>query len=229
MSKSAKLLILIVCFSTYCQVEAFAKSRSVNAHINQESSPKVNHPASPFAVGNFFSASAAAAVKPSVEKRAGPKDAIGRELADHNPTLEQVRLIPSLDGPQRKQVGDLFNVYRSDLKVLNEQLRPLREEFKTRLKAEREKLDKEKQDRQKLAHDKIDPAKIEPAKTEPVKIEPVKVELPKEEEDSAIAAVVDKIKVRQIEFTQALSKIVSPAQMLELEQLKRGKVPAYAQ
>lgn len=224
MGKSATLLFLIVCFSTYCQVEAIAKSRSVNEPINQESSPKASKPVSPFAVGNFFSASAAAAVKPSVEKRAGPKDAIGQALADHNPTLEQVRLIPSLDGPQRKQINDLFNVYRSDLKLLNEQLRPLREEFKSRLKVEKEKLDKEKQDRQKLALDKTEPAKIESAR-----IEPVKVELPKEEDDAAIAAVVDKIKVRQIEFTQALSKIVSPAQMLELEQLKRGKVPAYAQ
>lgn len=219
MGKQAALLVLILCVSTFSQVEASAKSRQAVNVISQ----KANTP-SPFAVGNFFSASAAAAVKPSVEKRAGPKDAIGQALADQNPTLEQVRLIPSLDGPQRKQVNDLFNVYRSDLKLLNEQLRPLREEFKSRLKVEKEKLDKEKQDRQKLALDKTEPAKIESAR-----IEPVKVELPKEEEDSAIAAVVDKIKVRQIEFTQALSKVVSPAQMLELEQLKRGKVPAYAQ
>jgi hypothetical protein len=219
MGKQTALLVLILCVSTFSQVEASAKSSHAASVISQ----KPNTP-SPFAVGNFFSASAAAAVKPSVEKRAGPKDAIGQALADHNPTLEQVRLIPSLDGPQRKQVNDLFNVYRSDLKLLNEQLRPLREEFKSRLKVEKEKLDKEKQDRQKLALDKTEPAKIESAR-----IEPVKVELPKEEDDSAIAAIVDKIKVRQIEFTQALSKIVSPAQMLELEQLKRGKVPAYAQ
>lgn len=209
MGKLAAQLLLILCVSTFSQVEVSAKSSHVVSVISQ----KPNAP-SPFAVGNFFSASAAAAVKPSVEKRAGPKDAIGQALADHNPTLEQVRLIPSLDGPQRKQVGDLFNVYRSDLKVFNEQLRPLREEFKSRLKVEKEKLDKEKQDRQKLAQDKT---------------EPTKIELPKEEDDAAIAAIVDKIKVRQIEFTQALSKIVSPAQMLELEQLRRGKVPAYAQ
>ena len=219
MGKQVALLVLILCVSTFSQVEVSAKSSHAASVISQ----KPNTP-SPFAVGNFFSASAAAAVKPSVEKRAGPKDAIGQALADHNPTLEQVRLIPSLDGSQRKQVNDLFNVYRSDLKLLNEQLRPLREEFKSRLKVEKEKLDKEKQDRQKLALDKTEPAKIESAR-----IEPVKVELPKEEDDSAIAAIVDKIKVRQIEFTQALSKIVSPAQMLELEQLKRGKVPAYAQ
>jgi len=199
MSKSAKLLILIVCFSTYCQVEAFAKSRSVNAPINQESSQQVNKPASPFAVGNFFSASAAAAVKPSVEKRPGPKDAIGIELVDPNPTLEQVKLIPSLDGTQRKQINELFNVYRSDLKVLSEQLRPLRAEFKTRLKAEKEKLGQTKAD------------------------------LPKEEEDLPIREVVGKIKVRQIELTQALGKVVTAAQMLELEQLRRGKVPTYAQ
>ena len=219
MGKQAALLVLILCVSTFSQVEVSAKSSHAASVISQ----KPNTP-SPFAVGNFFSASAAAAVKPSVEKRAGPKDAIGQALADHNPTLEQVRLIPSLDGPQRKQINDLFNVYRSDLKLLNEQLRPLREEFKARLKVEKEKLDKEKQDRQKLALDKTEPAKIESAR-----IEPVKVELPKEEDDAAIAAIVDKIKVRQIEFTQALSKIVSPAQMLELEQLRRGKVPAYAQ
>jgi hypothetical protein len=188
--------------STYCQAEAFAKSRSLEDPINQESSPKARHSRSPFAVGNFFSASAAAAVKPSVEKRPGPKDVIGQQLVDANPTLEQVRLIPSLDGPQRKQVNELFNVYRSDLKLLNEQLRPLRDEFKARLKSEKEKFDKEKQ------------AKFVPAK---------------EEEDVAIAAVVAKIKERQNQFTQALSKVVSPTQMLELEQLRRGKVPAYAQ
>lgn len=199
MSKSARLLILIVCFSTYCQVEAFAKSRSVSAQMNQESSPQVNHPASPFAVGNFFSASAAAAVKPSVEKRPGPKDAIGIELVDPNPTLEQVKLIPSLDGTQRKQINEIFNVYRSDLKVLSEQLRPLRAEFKTRLKAEKEKLGQTKAD------------------------------LPKEEEDLPIREVVGKIKVRQMELTQALGKVVTAAQMLELEQLRRGKVPTYAQ
>lgn len=218
MGKLAALLLLILCVSTFSQVEVSAKSShaaSATGHmLGQKPSHLTSNISSPFAVGNFFSASAAAAVKPSVEKRAGPKDAIGQALADHNPTLEQVRLIPSLDGPQRKQVGDLFNVYRSDLKVFNEQLRPLREEFKSRLKVEKEKLDKEKQDRQKLAQDKT---------------EPTKIELPKEEDDAAITAIVDKIKVRQIEFTQALSKIVSPAQMLELEQLRRGKVPAYAQ
>lgn len=219
MSKSARLLFLIVCFSTYCQAEAFARSRSVEDSINQESSLKARHSASPFAVGNFFSASAAAAVKPSVEKRPGPKDVIGQQIVDANPTLEQVRLIPSLDGPQRKQVNELFNVYRSDLKLLNEQLRPLREEFKARLKSEKEKFDKEKQDRDKLAKEKQEPIKAESAKFVPAK----------EEEDAAIIAVVGKIKERQNQFTEALNKVVSPAQMLELEQLRRGKVPAYAQ
>ncbi len=229
MSKSARLLFLIVCFSTYCQVEAFAKSRSLEDPINQGSSPSTRHPTSPFAVGNFFSASAAAAVKPSVEKRPGPKDVIGQQLVDANPTLEQVRLIPSLDGPQRKQVNELFNVYRSDLKLLNEQLRPLREEFKARLKSEKEKFDKEKQDRDKLAKEKLAQEKLAKEKQEPIKAEPVKFVPAKEEEDVAIAAVVAKIKERQNQFTQALSKVVSPAQMLELEQLRRGKVPAYAQ
>lgn len=224
MSKSARLLFLIVCFSTYCQAEAFARSRSVEDSINQESSLKARHSASPFAVGNFFSASAAAAVKPSVEKRPGPKDVIGQQLVDANPTLEQVRLIPSLDGPQRKQVNELFNVYRSDLKLLNEQLRPLREEFKARLKSEKEKFDKEKQARDNLAKDKLAKEKQEPIKAEPAKFVPAK-----EEEDAAIIAVVGKIKERQNQFTEALNKVVSPAQMLELEQLRRGKVPAYAQ
>lgn len=224
MSKSARLLFLIVCFSTYCQAEAFARSRSVEDSINQESSLKARHSASPFAVGNFFSASAAAAVKPSVEKRPGPKDVIGQQLVDANPTLEQVRLIPSLDGPQRKQVNELFNVYRSDLKLLNEQLRPLREEFKARLKSEKEKFDKEKQDRDKLAKEKLAKEKQEPIKAESAKFVPAK-----EEEDAAIIAVVGKIKERQNQFTEALNKVVSPAQMLELEQLRRGKVPAYAQ
>lgn len=224
MSKSARLLFLIVCFSTYCQAEAFARSRSVEDPINQESSLKARHSASPFAVGNFFSASAAAAVKPSVEKRPGPKDVIGQQLVDANPTLEQVRLIPSLDGPQRKQVNELFNVYRSDLKLLNEQLRPLREEFKARLKSEKEKFDKEKQARDNLVRDKLAKEKQEPIKAEPAKFVPAK-----EEEDAAIIAVVGKIKERQNQFTEALNKVVSPAQMLELEQLRRGKVPAYAQ
>lgn len=224
MSKSARLLFLIVCFSTYCQAEAFAKSRSVEDSINQESSLKARHSASPFAVGNFFSASAAAAVKPSVEKRPGPKDVIGQQLVDANPTLEQVRLIPSLDGPQRKQVNELFNVYRSDLKLLNEQLRPLREEFKARLKSEKEKFDKDKQDRDKLAKETLAKEKQEPIKAESAKFVPAK-----EEEDAAIIAVVGKIKERQNQFTEALNKVVSPAQMLELEQLRRGKVPAYAQ
>ncbi len=229
MSKSARLLFLIVCFSTYCQAEAFARPRSVEDPINQESSPKARHSASPFAVGNFFSASAAAAVKPSVEKRPGPKDVIGQQLVDANPTLEQVRLIPSLDGPQRKQVNELFNVYRSDLKLLNEQLRPLREEFKARLKSEKEKFEKEKQDRDKLAKEKLAQEKLAKEKQEPIKAEPAKFVPAKEEEDAAIAAVVSKIKERQNQFTQALNKLVSPAQMLELEQLRRGKVPAYAQ
>ncbi|GEM_PF-780337 len=224
MSKSARLLFLIVCFSTYCQAEAFAKSRSVEDSINQESSLKARHSASPFAVGNFFSASAAAAVKPSVEKRPGPKDVIGQQLVDANPTLEQVRLIPSLDGPQRKQVNELFNVYRSDLKLLNEQLRPLREEFKARLKSEKEKFDKDKQDRDKLAKETLAKEKQEPIKAESARFVPAK-----EEEDAAIIAVVGKIKERQNQFTEALNKVVSPAQMLELEQLRRGKVPAYAQ
>jgi hypothetical protein len=204
MSKLAALLLLIICLSPFGQVEALAKSGDTKAieTISQVPSSMSGHSRSPFAVGNFFSASAAAAVKPSVEKRPGPKDVIGQQLVDANPTLEQVRLIPSLDGPQRKQVNELFNVYRSDLKLLNEQLRPLREEFKARLKSEKEKFDKEKQ------------AKFVPAK---------------EEEDAAIAAVVSKIKERQNQFTEALSKVVSPVQMLELEQLRRGKVPAYAQ
>lgn len=211
MGKLAALLLLIFCLSSFGQVEALAKSISV-------------HSRSPFAVGNFFSASAAAAVKPSVEKRPGPKDVIGQQLVDANPTLEQVRLIPSLDGPQRKQVNELFNVYRSDLKLLNEQLRPLREEFKARLKSEKEKFDKEKQDRDKLAKEKLAKEKQEPIKAEPAKFVPAK-----EEEDAAIIAVVGKIKERQNQFTEALNKVVSPAQMLELEQLRRGKVPAYAQ
>ncbi|MDP3508137.1 MAG: hypothetical protein Q8T09_09120 [Candidatus Melainabacteria bacterium] len=224
MGKQAALLVLILCVSTFSQVEASAKSRQAVNVISQ----KANTP-SPFAVGNFFSASAAAAVKPSVEKRAGPKDAIGQALTDHNPTLEQVRLIPSLDGPQRKQVNDLFNVYRSDLKLLNEQLRPLREEFKARLKSEKEKFDKEKQDRDKLAKEKLSPEKLAKEKQEPIKAEPAKFVPAKEEEDAAIAVVVAKIKERQNQFTQALNKVVSPTQMLELEQLRRGKVPAYAQ
>lgn len=230
MGKQAALLVLILCVSTFSQVEVSAKSShaaSATSHmLGQKPSHLTSNISSPFAVGNFFSASAAAAVKPSVEKRAGPKDAIGQALADHNPTLEQVRLIPSLDGPQRKQINDLFNVYRSDLKLLNEQLRPLREEFKARLKSDKDKFEKERQDGEKLVQTKSEPLLAKSAKylAEPVMFVPAK-----EEEDAAIAAVVDKIKVRQIEFTQALSKIVSPAQMLELEQLKRGKVPAYAQ
>jgi hypothetical protein len=221
MSKLAALLLLIICLSPFGQVEALAKSISV-------------HSRSPFAVGNFFSASAAAAVKPSVEKRPGPKDVIGQQLVDANPTLEQVRLIPSLDGPQRKQVNELFNVYRSDLKLLNEQLRPLREEFKARLKSEKEKFDKEKQDRDKLAKEQLAKEKLTKEnlakeKQEPTKAEPAKFVPAKEEEDAAIIAVVSKIKERQNQFTEALNKVVSPAQMLELEQLRRGKVPAYAQ
>jgi hypothetical protein len=170
-------------------------------------------------------------VKPSVEKRPGPKDVIGQQLVDANPTLEQVRLIPSLDGPQRKQVNELFNVYRSDLKLLNEQLRPLREEFKARLKSEKEKFDKEKQDRDKKASSR----EIEPGKSSQRKaIATCKAELEvcaskRRRRLPAIAAVVAKIKERQNQFTQALSKVVSPTQMLELEQLRRGKVPAYAQ
>jgi hypothetical protein len=221
MSKLAALLLLIICLSPFGQVEALAKSISV-------------HSRSPFAVGNFFSASAAAAVKPSVEKRPGPKDVIGQQLVDANPTLEQVRLIPSLDGPQRKQVNELFNVYRSDLKLLNEQLRPLREEFKARLKSEKEKFDKEKQDRDKLAKEQLAKEKLTKEnlakeKQEPTKAESAKFVPAKEEEDAAIIAVVSKIKERQNQFTEALNKVVSPAQMLELEQLRRGKVPAYAQ
>jgi hypothetical protein len=221
MSKLAALLLLIICLSPFGQVEALAKSISV-------------HSRSPFAVGNFFSASAAAAVKPSVEKRPGPKDVIGQQLVDANPTLEQVRLIPSLDGPQRKQVNELFNVYRSDLKLLNEQLRPLREEFKARLKSEKEKFDKEKQDRDKLAKEQLAKEKLTKEnlakeKQEPTKAESAKFVPAKEEEDAAIIAVVAKIKERQNQFTEALNKVVSPAQMLELEQLRRGKVPAYAQ
>lgn len=223
MGKQAALLILIMilCVSTFSQVEVSAKSRQAVDVISQ----KANTP-SPFAVGNFFSAGAAAAVKPSVEKRAGPKDAIGQALADHNPTLEQVRLIPSLDGPQRKQINDLFNVYRSDLKLLNEQLRPLREEFKARLKSDKDKFEKERQDGEKLVQTKSENERAEPAK---FRAEPARFVPAKEEEDAAIAAIVAKIKERQNQFTQALSKVVSPAQMLELEQLKRGKVPAYAQ
>ena len=216
MSKLVALLLLIICLSAYGQGEALAKSISV-------------HSRSPFAVGNFFSASAAAAVKPSVEKRPGPKDVIGQQLVDANPTLEQVRLIPSLDGPQRKQVNELFNVYRSDLKLLNEQLRPLREEFKARLKSEKEKFDKEKQDRDKLAKEKLSQEKLAKEKQEQTKAELAKFVPAKEEEDAAIIAVVAKIKERQNQFTEALNKVVSPAQMLELEQLRRGKVPAYAQ
>lgn len=216
MGKLAALLLLIFCLSPFGQVEALAKSISV-------------HSRSPFAVGNFFSASAAAAVKPSVEKRPGPKDMIGQQLVDANPTLEQVRLIPSLDGPQRKQVNELFNVYRSDLKLLNEQLRPLREEFKARSKSEKEKFDKEKQDRDKLAKEKLAQEKVTKEKQEPTKAEPAKFVPAKEEEDAAIIAVVSKIKERQNQFTQALNRVVSPTQMLELEQLRRGKVPAYAQ
>lgn len=221
MGKQAALLVLILCVSTFSQVEVSAKSRQAVDVISQ----KANTP-SPFAVGNFFSAGAAAAVKPSVEKRAGPKDAIGQALADHNPTLEQVRLIPSLDGPQRKQINDLFNVYRSDLKLLNEQLRPLREEFKARLKSDKDKFEKERQDGEKLVQTKSENERAESAK---FRAEPARFVPAKEEEDAAIAAIVAKIKERQNQFTQALSKVVSPAQMLELEQLKRGKVPAYAQ
>ncbi len=89
MGRLTKLLLFTLCISPVCQVEVSAKNRQAANVISQNP----NMP-SPFAVGNFFSASAAATVKPSVEKRAGPNDANGQALTDHNPTLEQVRLIP---------------------------------------------------------------------------------------------------------------------------------------
>ncbi len=147
-----------------------------------------------FAVGNFFSATAAAAVLPSVDKRAGPSDAIGKILIDPNPSLEQVRLIPSLDATQRKAVGEFFNVYRSDVRVVREQLSEKRKAFKAKLTAE-------------------------------IAAAPV----PKEEEDPAILELIQQIKTKQEHFTVLLQRVIRPEQLQELEQLKRGKVPAYAE
>ncbi len=118
-----------------CLLLALALAHPADAS-KKSKAPDANSTPREFAVGNFFSAAAAAAVLPSVDKRAGPSDAIGKMLVDPNPSFEQVRLIPSLDGTQRKAVGEFFNIYRSDVRVVREQLSEKRKAFKAKLAAE---------------------------------------------------------------------------------------------
>ncbi|MBK9772467.1 MAG: hypothetical protein IPP57_16890 [Candidatus Obscuribacter sp.] len=47
-------------------------------------------------------------------------------MSDDVPTLDQVRLIPSLKGEQNKKVSTLFELYRAELKPLQSQLKDAR-------------------------------------------------------------------------------------------------------
>ncbi len=191
--KTSTLLVIAIAIAAQINPAFASKSNHQKQHdANSSAVPRE------FARGNFFSDSAAAAVVPSVDKRPGPGDDIGKMLIDPNPTLEQMRLIPSLEEAQRKELNEFFNIYRSDLKAVREQLSEQRKEFKATLAT-------------KMASG--------------VAPDP----MPKEENDPAISLLIDQIKIRQEHFTEVLKRIVRPAQMEELEQLKRGKVPAYAE
>ncbi len=71
-----------------------------------------------FLPGNFFSV---ASQTPSLVR--APVDPV---MADDLPTLDQVRLIPSLKGDQNKQVSAMFELYRSEIKPLQVELKAAR-------------------------------------------------------------------------------------------------------
>lgn len=153
-----------------------------------------------FAPGNFFSAAAAdkavnagADNGPAVARRPAPSDFISKELVDSNPTIEQLRLIPSLSASQLKQLNMLFNIYRTDMKTLREELKALRLDFKSKMQS-------------RLQNESI-----------------------KEADDQAILTLLNRFKERREKMTADIAAIVSGSQLLELEAIKRGKVPAYAE
>jgi hypothetical protein len=145
------------------------------------------------AVGNFFSASAADQARPAVARRPAPSDPVARELVEVNPTIEQMRLIPSLNAAQLKQLNPLFNVYRTDMKALKEQLKALRLDFKMRLAA------KNNQEKLPPLKEAEDPAIV-------VVLEQVKARRQKMTDD--IAAIVS---VKQMEELEAIKRGKVPA------------------
>lgn len=81
----------------------------------------------PFLPGNFFSVTSQ---KPSLMRP--PVDPV---LSDDVPTLDQVRLIPSLKGEQNKQISAMFELYRSEIKPLQSQLKDARKALSDAKKA----------------------------------------------------------------------------------------------
>lgn len=74
-----------------------------------------------FLPGNFFS--------PEPGKRTAPaftKKPLPAEDGPPLPTIDQIRLIPSLSGEQNKKVSVFFETFRPDMKELNERLKALK-------------------------------------------------------------------------------------------------------
>lgn len=106
-----------------------------------------------FLPGNFFS--------PEPGKKGAPaftKKPANAEDGPSVPTIDQIRLIPSLTGEQNKKVSVFFETFRPDMKELNEKLKSIKndatktEELK---KEETEKIKAEQVARRQRLLDEI--------------------------------------------------------------------------
>ncbi len=106
-----------------------------------------------FLPGNFFS--------PEPGKKSAPaftKKPANAEDGPSVPTIDQIRLIPSLTGEQNKKVSVFFETFRPDMKELNEKLKSIKndatktEELK---KEETEKIKAEQVARRQRLLDEI--------------------------------------------------------------------------
>lgn len=78
----------------------------------------------PFLPGNFFS--------PLPGKRSAPaftKKPVSLEDGPAVPTIDQIRLIPSLTGEQNKKVSVFFETFRPDMKALADKLKAIKSDM----------------------------------------------------------------------------------------------------
>lgn len=147
----------------------------------------------PFLPGNFFSV---ASQKPSLVRP--PVDPV---MSDDVPTLDQVRLIPSLKGEQNKKVSTLFELYRAELKPLQSQLKDARKALSDAKKIKPTKNQKT------IKNDSVDVSDVTLA------------QLQKAESD-----IVQTIKERRLRLLNELKTIVSTEQLTELQKIRRGEL-----
>lgn len=141
----------------------------------------------PFLPGNFFSV---ASQKPSLVRP--PVDPV---MSDDVPTLDQVRLIPSLKGEQNKKVSALFELYRAELKPLQSQLKDARKALS-------------------------EAKKTKPAKNTSVDVSDVTLaQLQKNE-----AEIAQAVKERRLKLLTELKEIVSAEQLAELQKIRSGQL-----